>query len=246
MTQNICCTHRKDCPCTHHITINSPWEPCMATPLMSWLHHSYHCCSTGCTTGIDLLKYFCVLNVIVPSFGSKSTKYICIHTIVRFKIEINRNLFPSVSINTRKFHLFWFICIIPCAFPYMVQTICMKCTAQVSKWNFLYVPCPLLLTRPHLSLDSLQKVGLSARPARGAVEKNGQLVSPVTALLMKCIVPKYFALNVPVLLQVQLRLKAELNLFKNHVVPKIKLTLAIIQNICRKMVSWKWGGNRLS
>ena len=42
------------------------------------------------------------------------------------------------------------------------------------------MPCPLLLIRPHLSLDSLQKVGLLARPAGGAVEKNGQLVSPVT------------------------------------------------------------------
>ena len=56
----------------------------------------------------------------------------------------------------------------------------MKCTAQVSNRNFLYVPCPLLLIRPHLSLDSFQKVGLLARPAGGAVEKNGQLVSSVT------------------------------------------------------------------
>ena len=103
MTQNICCTHRKDCPCTHHVTRNSPWEPCMATPLMSWLHHSYHCCSTGCTTGIDLFKYFCVLNVIISSFGSESTKYVWIHIIVQFKIEINRDLFPSCVQNTRKF-----------------------------------------------------------------------------------------------------------------------------------------------
>ena len=42
------------------------------------------------------------------------------------------------------------------------------------------MPSPLLLIRPHLSLDSLQKVGLLARPAGGAVGKNGQLVSPVT------------------------------------------------------------------
>ena len=33
---------------------------------------------------------------------------------------------------------------------------------------------------PLLSLDLLQKVGFLARPAGGAVEKNGQLVSPVT------------------------------------------------------------------
>ena len=34
-------------------SINSPGNPV-------WLHHSYHCCSTGCTIGIDLFKYFCV------------------------------------------------------------------------------------------------------------------------------------------------------------------------------------------
>ena len=45
------------------------------------------------------------------------------------------------------------------------------------------MPCPLLLIRPHLSLDSLQKVGLLARPAGGAVEKNGQLVTPVTMVI---------------------------------------------------------------
>ena len=41
---------------------------------------------------------------------------------------------------------------------------------------------PLLLIKPLLSLDSLQKVGFLARPAGGAVEKNGQLVSPVTTI----------------------------------------------------------------
>ena len=43
------------------------------------------------------------------------------------------------------------------------------------------MPCPPLLIRPHLSLDSFQKVGLLARPAGGAVEKNWHLVSPVIA-----------------------------------------------------------------
>ena len=81
-------------------------------------------------------------------------------------------IWPTSNLsNTRQFHLFWFICIIPCAFPYMGQPIFMKCTVQVSKWNFLYVPCPVLLIRPHLSLDSFQKAGLLARPAGGAVEK---------------------------------------------------------------------------
>ena len=71
---------------------------------------------------------------------------------------------------------------LPCAFPYKGQRILMKCTVQVSSRNFLYVPCPLLLIRPHLSRDSFQKVGLLARPTGGAVEKNGQLVSPVTTI----------------------------------------------------------------
>ena len=57
----------------------------------------------------------------------------------------------------------------------------MKCSAQVHSLNLLYVTCLLLLKMPLLSLHSLQKVGYLARPAGGAVEKNRQLVSPVTA-----------------------------------------------------------------
>ena len=53
----------------------------------------------------------------------------------------------------------------------MGQEMMVKSSAQVSNWNLLYVPCPLLLIRPHLSLDSFQEVGLLARPAGGAVEK---------------------------------------------------------------------------
>ena len=56
----------------------------------------------------------------------------------------------------------------------------MKCSVQVHSLNLLYGTHPLLLKMPPLSLDSLQKVGHFPRPAGGAVEKNRQLVSPVT------------------------------------------------------------------
>ena len=42
---------------------------------------------------------------------------------------------------------------------------------------------PILLIKPLLSLDSLQKVGFLARWAGGAVEKNGRLVSAATTYL---------------------------------------------------------------
>ena len=47
----------------------------------------------------------------------------------------------------------------------------MKCTMQVHSLNLLYMTCPHLLKMPHLSLDTLNKVGYLARPAGGAVEK---------------------------------------------------------------------------
>ena len=65
----------------------------------------------------------------------------------------------------------------------------MHCTGLKMKFLVCAMPHPLLLIRPHLSLDSLQKVGLLARLVGGAVEKNGQPFSPVTVLLMKCILP---------------------------------------------------------
>ena len=60
----------------------------------------------------------------------------------------------------------------------------MKCSVHVYSLNMLYVTCLLLLKIPLMSLHSSQKVGYLARPAGGAVEKNRQLVSPVTAPLL--------------------------------------------------------------
>ena len=49
------------------------------------------------------------------------------------------------------------------------------------KLKFVVCDMPIFTAlMPLLSLDSLQKVGFLAGPAGGAVEKNGQLVSPVT------------------------------------------------------------------
>ena len=56
----------------------------------------------------------------------------------------------------------------------------LQCIAEVHSLNFLYVTYPQLKKIPHLSLDSLGKEAYLPRPAGGAVEKNWQLVSPVT------------------------------------------------------------------
>ena len=60
----------------------------------------------------------------------------------------------------------------------------MICSAQVHSLNLLYGT--LLLKMPPLSLASLQKVAYLPRPAGGAVEKERQLVSPVTPHILFC------------------------------------------------------------
>ena len=69
----------------------------------------------------------------------------------------------------------------------MGQAMFMKCSAQVHSLNLLYGTHPLLLKKPPLSLDSLQKVAYFPRPAGGAVEKNRQLgQSCYTGTVMNC------------------------------------------------------------
>ena len=63
----------------------------------------------------------------------------------------------------------------------MGQAKFMKCTVEVHSLNFLYGHAHFYKKMPHLSLDSLGKEAyLPSWPAGGAVEKNWQLVSPVT------------------------------------------------------------------
>ena len=60
----------------------------------------------GIPNDFNYLNISVFFNVIIWSFGYKSTKYLWIHCIVQLKFKINKELFPISLSNPRKFHLF--------------------------------------------------------------------------------------------------------------------------------------------